>query len=68
VIANQPLMKGALLHDRRASGPGEAPSPHTRSVAQHAIHHVANLRGVTTVLIGTTSIAHLDENIAALTV
>jgi aryl-alcohol dehydrogenase-like predicted oxidoreductase len=68
VIANQPLMKGALLRDRRTSVPEEAHGPHARSVAQRAIRYVADLPGVTTVLTGTTSIEHIDENIAALTV
>jgi aryl-alcohol dehydrogenase-like predicted oxidoreductase len=66
VIANQPLMKGLLVQDRRALIPGEASGSHARSIAQRAIRYVADLTGVTAVLTGTTSIAHLDENIAAL--
>jgi aryl-alcohol dehydrogenase-like predicted oxidoreductase len=68
VIANQPLMKGALLTDRKPSVRAEAPRLHELSVAQRAIGYVAGLPGVATVLTGTTSMAHLDENIAALTV
>jgi aryl-alcohol dehydrogenase-like predicted oxidoreductase len=65
VIANQPLLKGALLHDRGASIRAETPSARARSMAQRAIRYVADLPGVTTVLAGTTDIAHLEENIAA---
>jgi aryl-alcohol dehydrogenase-like predicted oxidoreductase len=65
VIANQPFLKGALFHDSRPSAVGEAAGAHARSVAQRAIRHVADLPGVAAVLTGTTSIAHLDENIAA---
>ena len=50
VIANQPLRKGRLVHADAAA----------------AIRFVARLPGVSTVIAGTTSIAHLDENIAAL--
>jgi aryl-alcohol dehydrogenase-like predicted oxidoreductase len=67
VIANQPLMKGALLTDRKASVRAGAPRLHALSVAQRAIGYVADLPGVASVLTGTTSMAHLDENIAALT-
>jgi aryl-alcohol dehydrogenase-like predicted oxidoreductase len=50
VIANQPLEKGRLLH----------------AGAAVAIRSVARLPGVSTVIVGTSSIAHLDENVAAL--
>jgi aryl-alcohol dehydrogenase-like predicted oxidoreductase len=50
VIANQPLQKGRLV-------------PHG---AAAAIRFAASMSGVSTVIVGTTNIAHLDENIAAL--
>lgn len=50
VIANQPLRKGRLVQAGAAA----------------AIRFVTRLPGVSTVIVGTTSIAHLDENIAAL--
>ncbi len=37
-----------------------------RSLAQRAIRYVTDLPGVAIVIMGTTSIAHLDENVAAL--
>jgi aryl-alcohol dehydrogenase-like predicted oxidoreductase len=61
VIANQPLRRGALL---RAGG---ASTRHDhRTLAQTAIRFVAGLPAVSTVIVGTTSITHLDENVAAL--
>jgi aryl-alcohol dehydrogenase-like predicted oxidoreductase len=62
VIANQPLRKGALLRDGGAvtlGGAGGTP-------AQRAIRFAASRPAVSTVIVGTTSIAHLDENVAAL--
>ena len=66
VIANQPLMKGTLLHGGAASGSAQAQGPDARSLVQCAVRYVTDLPGVSTVLTGTTSIAHLDENVAAL--
>jgi aryl-alcohol dehydrogenase-like predicted oxidoreductase len=62
VIANQPLRGGALLHARHAfpRHGGE------RTLAQQAIGFVASLPAVSTVIVGTTSVTHLDESIAAL--
>jgi aryl-alcohol dehydrogenase-like predicted oxidoreductase len=39
---------------------------HVRSLPQGAIRYVTGRPGVATVIIGTTRIAHLHENIAAL--
>ncbi|MGH9896462.1 MAG: aldo/keto reductase, partial [bacterium] len=50
VIANQPLKKGALVRDGGAA----------------AIRFVASLPAVSTMIVGTTNISHLDENVAAL--
>lgn len=60
IIANQPLTKGTLLQ-QEARG-----AARVRSLAQAAIRYVCDQPGVSTVLTGTTSIAHLDENVAAL--
>lgn len=54
VIANQPLQKGALLRGADSR------------LARGAIRYVSDLPGVSSVLVGTTSIEHLDENVAAL--
>jgi aryl-alcohol dehydrogenase-like predicted oxidoreductase len=50
VIANQPLRKGKLVHTGAAV----------------AIRSVASMPGVSTVIVGTSSMAHLSENAAAL--
>jgi aryl-alcohol dehydrogenase-like predicted oxidoreductase len=50
VIANQPLRKGKLVHTGAAV----------------AIRSVASVPGVSTVIVGTSSMAHLAENAAAL--
>jgi aryl-alcohol dehydrogenase-like predicted oxidoreductase len=52
VIANQPLRKGALIR-------GDV-------TPQAALRFVTSLPGVSTVVVGTTSLRHLDENVAAL--
>jgi aryl-alcohol dehydrogenase-like predicted oxidoreductase len=62
VIANQPLRGGALLH---AGGASTRHDGH-RTLAQKAIRFVASLPAVSTVIVGTTSVTHLDESIAAL--
>ena len=63
VIANQPLRGGALLlHGREAS----ARHGEQSTLAQAAIRFVASLPTVSTVIVGTTNTAHLDESIAAL--
>ena len=61
VIANRPLRGGALLHAHGAS----TRSGGQRTLAQAAIRYVANLPAVSTVIVGTTSAAHLDESVAA---
>jgi aryl-alcohol dehydrogenase-like predicted oxidoreductase len=38
-----------------------------RNLPQAAIRFVTSLPAISTVLVGTTSVAHLDENVAALT-
>lgn len=50
IIANQPLKKGRLVP----------------AGAAVALRSVAMLPGVSTVIVGTSSMAHLDENVAAL--
>jgi aryl-alcohol dehydrogenase-like predicted oxidoreductase len=50
VIANQPLQKSRLVLHGAAA----------------ALRFAASMPGVSTVIVGTTNIAHLDENIAAL--
>jgi aryl-alcohol dehydrogenase-like predicted oxidoreductase len=60
VIANQPLKQGALLR-------ADVISRTVRNLPQAAIRFVTSLPAISTVLVGTTSIAHLDENVAALT-
>ena len=61
VIANQPLRGGAVLH-----APGASTRPGgQRTLAQEAIRLVASLPAVSTVIVGTTSVTHLDESIAA---
>jgi aryl-alcohol dehydrogenase-like predicted oxidoreductase len=62
VIANQPLRGGELL---RAGG---ASTRHDgrRTLAQSAIRFAAGLPAVSTVIVGTTSVTHLDESVAAL--
>jgi aryl-alcohol dehydrogenase-like predicted oxidoreductase len=62
VIANQPLGGGALLQAPGAS----ARSGERETVAQAAIRFAAGRPAVSTVIVGTTSIAHLDHDIAAL--
>jgi aryl-alcohol dehydrogenase-like predicted oxidoreductase len=62
VIANQPLRSGALLHVRGVSTRHGG----QRTLAQAAIRVVASLPAVSTVIVGTTSVTHLDESIAAL--
>jgi aryl-alcohol dehydrogenase-like predicted oxidoreductase len=57
VIGNQPFKKGTLL---RMPGLDEA------SLAQAALRAVIQVRGVSTVLAGTTSVAHLRENLSAI--
>ena len=63
VIGNQPFKKGALL---AADPPGRGGSPldGRRSLAQAMLRASIQL-GPSTVLVGTTSLAHLRENIAA---
>ncbi|MEP6657132.1 MAG: aldo/keto reductase [Betaproteobacteria bacterium] len=63
VIANQPLMKGTILLNGAAP---EAPAARIRSLAQGAMRYATDLPGVTVAIMGTTSTAHLDENVAAL--
>ena len=63
VIGNQPFRKGALFE----SGPSRpAPSTFdgTRPLAQTVLRATTQL-GLSTVLVGTPSIAHLRENVAA---
>lgn len=62
VIANQPLRGGALLHDGVAS----ARRGEQRTLPQVAIRFVTSLPAVSTVIVGTTSTTHLDENVTAL--
>jgi aryl-alcohol dehydrogenase-like predicted oxidoreductase len=62
VIANQPLRGGASLHARGAA----TRHGDERTIAQAAIGYVASLPAVSTVIVGTTSVAHLDEGVAAL--
>ena len=66
VIANQPLQKGTLLHGGAAARLAHKEGSNTRSLAQRVIRYVADVPGVSTVLTGTTSMTHLDENVAAL--
>jgi aryl-alcohol dehydrogenase-like predicted oxidoreductase len=61
VVANQPLGGGALARDPRAGGVSDG-----RTLAQAAIRFAASRPGVSTVIVGTTSMRHLDENVAAL--
>lgn len=63
VIANQPFEKGRLLRiGRRVPLRGDS----TRSLAQAALRAVIQVRGVSVVLVGVTSDAHLRENAAAI--
>jgi aryl-alcohol dehydrogenase-like predicted oxidoreductase len=61
VVANQPLGGGELARGPHAGGVSDGPR-----LAQAAIRFAASRPGVSTVVVGTTNLRHLDENVAAL--
>jgi aryl-alcohol dehydrogenase-like predicted oxidoreductase len=65
VIGNQPFRKGEIFRRRHASRSEDRPGD-PQVLAQTVIRFVTRLDGVSTVLAGTTSEAHLKANIDAL--
>ena len=66
IIGNQPFKKGRLLGADVHARLGSLLHDGKRSLAQAMLRFVAQLDGVSTVITGTSSIAHLGENIEAL--
>jgi aryl-alcohol dehydrogenase-like predicted oxidoreductase len=60
LIGNQPFRKGRLLWALRKAGSSGVGSP-----ADAALRAVTALRGLSSVLVGTTSVQHLRQDIAA---